>query len=147
MASASSNSSDAVNIWRVGTDQPVFILDRPARLTPIFALTGAKAGKSMVVSCVSADQISVYSFRVKKHSKQSVRTADTVISLQSKAMNQIFAATIVGEDQVEALQVVHGSLFGLVKQQKTIIDAATSKFIAKIAISDINPEEVKARSK
>jgi hypothetical protein len=39
-------------------------------------------------------------------------------------MNQIFAASNVGEDQVESLYVVHGSLFGIVKQQKTIYDTA-----------------------
>jgi len=78
-----------------------------------------------VISCVSGDQISVYSVKTKKHSKQNVRSAETVLTLQSKAMNQIFAAATVGDDKVEALQVVHGSLFGLVKQQRTIFDATT----------------------
>lgn len=55
VASASSNASDAVNIWRVGVDQPAFILDRPSRLTQIAALNSDKAGKSFVVSCLSAD--------------------------------------------------------------------------------------------
>lgn len=115
MATASSNSSDAVNVWKVGTDQPAFILDRPARLSPVFALIGAKAGKNHVINCVSSDQISVYSVKTKKHSKQNVRSAESILTLQSKSMNQIFAVATVGDDQVEALQVVHGSLFGLVK--------------------------------
>jgi hypothetical protein len=55
-------------------------------------------------------------------------------------MNQIFAVSNVGDDQVEALQVVHGSLFGMVKQHKTIFDAATQKFVAKVSITDENPE-------
>lgn len=81
MASASSNLSDAVNVWKVGTDQPAFILDRPARLSPVFALIGAKTGKSLFLSCVSADQISVYSVKTKKREKQNVRSAKTVLAL------------------------------------------------------------------
>jgi hypothetical protein len=62
-------------------------------------------------------------------------------------MNQIFAVSNVGDDQVEALQVVHGSLFGMVKQHKTIFDAATQKFVAKVSLTDENPEAAKAKTK
>jgi hypothetical protein len=55
-------------------------------------------------------------------------------------MNQIFAVNNVGDDQKKALQVVHGSLFGMVKQHKTIFDAETQKFVAKVSITDENPE-------
>jgi WD40 repeat protein len=42
VASASSNASDACNIWKVGINTPAIILDRPSRLSHVFAINGSK---------------------------------------------------------------------------------------------------------
>jgi WD40 repeat protein len=55
VASASSNASDACNIWKVGLNTPAIILDRPSRTSHVFAINGSKSGKNFVVSCVSAN--------------------------------------------------------------------------------------------
>ena len=99
------------------------------------------------MSCVSPEQVSVFAIKEKKLSKQKVKSADSVLPLQSKSMNQIFAAVLKGTDQAESLQVVHGSLFGMVKQHKTIFDAGTKQFIAKVPLTDTNPEVSKSKDK
>lgn len=80
-----------------------------------------KTNKGFAVSCISAEQVSVFTFKEKKLSKQKVKTADSILRLQSKALNQIFAASFAGAE-VDSLLVVHGSLFGMKKQLKEIFD-------------------------
>lgn len=87
VVTVSANTSDACSIWRIGIDQPSVILDRPTTMSPVFSIGSVKTGKSFTVSCVSAEQVSVYAFKEKKLSKQKVRTADSVVSLHSKAIN------------------------------------------------------------
>ena len=55
VATTSSNASDACNIWRVGADQPVAILDRPALISAVTAIGSLKVGKTIVVSCISPE--------------------------------------------------------------------------------------------
>lgn len=81
VATVSANVSEACSVWRVGDEQPAVILDRPAALSPVFSLGSVKSGKHFAVCCVSADQVSVYSFKEKKLGKQKVRSADSVVSL------------------------------------------------------------------
>jgi hypothetical protein len=87
VVTVSANKSDACSVWRIGSDQPAVILDRPTTMSPVFSIGSVKTGKSFTVSCVSAEQVSLYAFKEKKLSKQKVRTADSVVYLHSKAIN------------------------------------------------------------
>lgn len=98
VATVSANVSDACSVWKLNHDQPVVILDRPTALSSVFSIIAMKISKGFSVSCVSAEQVSVFTFKEKKLSKQKVRTADSVLYLQSKALNQIFAASFVGTE-------------------------------------------------
>lgn len=56
------------------------------------SLSTIRAAKQIYVSCLSAERVSVYALKEKKLSKQKVRAAETVISLDGKSSDHIFDA-------------------------------------------------------
>jgi len=61
-------------------------------MSTVFAIGSTKHGKATVINCISADQVSIYSLKLKKLGKMKVKSVDCVVNLKTKAMNQIFAA-------------------------------------------------------
>jgi hypothetical protein len=80
-ATSSKSGAESCSIWHLRSDEPVALLDRPcAAQSKVFAIHSVRLGKSILISCVSDSEITLYSVKSKSLTSKDQNESKVIAS-------------------------------------------------------------------